>query len=166
MSHSGWSRSHSPRSTIRRTAYANTGLLTRFTHETPPDWDYTLSIFDFKDLEPALRSRGLWDETDVFMGSSWAFAGILDTFLGAQKPMRVRDLDGAHHFVFMEQSRATGRVLYMEPTTFRDKGQTDARMLAEAQKLDPMAELLPPIILQRGGIDYVRVSLVRLTLNE
>lgn len=146
--------------------HANTGLLTRFTHETPPDWDYTLSIFDFKDLEPALRSRGLWDETDVFMGSSWAFAGILDTFLGAQKPMRVRDLAGAHHFVFMEQSRATGRVLYMEPTTFRDKGQTDARMLAEAQKLDPMAELLPPIILQRGGIDYVRVSLVRLTLNE
>lgn len=151
---------------ITLVVHANTGLLTRFTHETPPDWDYTLSIYDFGALEGALKERGLWEETDVFMGSSWAFAGILDTFLRHQKPMRVRDLHGAHHFVFMEQSKATGRVLYMEPTTFRDRDQTDKRLLVEARALDPEAELLPPIILKRGGIDYVHVSLVRLTLTD
>ena len=146
-------------------AHAQTGLLTRFIYERAPDWDYTLSIFDFRDLGPALAARGLDRESDLYMASSWAFAGILDTALGNEKPMRVFDIRSAHHFVYLSDARATGTALYMEPATFRDGERTDATILANARRLDPGAELLEPIILTRGGRPYVRVTLVRLRLE-
>jgi 4-amino-4-deoxy-L-arabinose transferase-like glycosyltransferase len=146
-------------------AHANTGLLTRFTHDTPPDWDQTQSIFDFSDLRPRLEERGLWDQTDVFMGSSWAFAGILDTFLKGEKPMRSADLLGAHHFVYLSDATATGRALLMEPALAKDYAAKRDAALALARAWDPEARVLEPIILQRGRQDYVWVALIALTLK-
>ena len=146
--------------------HANTGILTRPFHEKAPDWDNTLSIFDFGELKAALADRGLWQDSDLFMASSWAFGGILDTFLGGEKPMRIADRNGAHHFVFLADDTATGQALYMEPALLKDRDATDQRILAAARKLDPGAELLPPIMLKRGGRDYVAVSLVRLVVND
>jgi 4-amino-4-deoxy-L-arabinose transferase-like glycosyltransferase len=144
---------------------ANTGFLTRFTYETAPDWDYTLSVYDFGKLENELTKRNLWDETDLFMARSWAFAGIFDTAMKAQKPMRVFNILAAHHFVFLSDATAKGQALYIEATTFKDSAASDARVLADAQTLDADAELLEPIILMRGGQPYVHVTLVRLRLE-
>jgi 4-amino-4-deoxy-L-arabinose transferase-like glycosyltransferase len=145
--------------------HANTGFLTRYIYDKAPDWDYTLSVYDFGDLEGELTKRGLWDETDLFMARSWAFAGIFDTALKAQKPMRVFNISSAHHFVYLSDATAKGQALYIEATTFKDSARSDARVLADAQTLDPEAELLEPIILTRGGQPYVHITLVRLRLD-
>jgi len=145
--------------------HADTGFLTRPFYDRAPAWDYTLSMFDFGGLRAALGKRGLWQSTDVFMAGSWAFGGILDTALGAKKPMRIVDLQGAHHFVYLSDASATGQALLMEPGTFRDTDKNNARALAQARQIDPDATLLKPIILTRGGQPYVTVSLVRLTLK-
>jgi hypothetical protein len=99
------------------------------------------------------------------MGSSWAFAGILDTFLEGEKPMRVADIAGAHHFIYIPDVEATGRALLMEPVLQKDLEAKQALVLDLAHRWDADAELLEPIILQRGGQDYVWVILIRLTLE-
>jgi len=147
------------------TLHADTGFLTRPFYDHAPDWDYTLSVFDFGDLRAELDKRDLWTSTDVFMASSWAFGGILDTALESRKPMRISEPVGAHHFTFLSDAKATGRTLYMGPATLRDTKKTNARILRIAREIDPDATLLPPIILNRGGVGYVSVTLVCLTLR-
>lgn len=145
--------------------HADTGFLTRWFYDRPPDWDYTLSMFDYGDLRHQLDARGLWNETDLFMAGSWAPAGHLDTALQGIKPMRIFHAGGAHHFAFLSDAHATGRALFMQPGVIRDAETTDALLLQQARMLDANAELLAPIILKRGGQDYVRISLVRLRIN-
>ncbi|MFT4716189.1 MAG: 4-amino-4-deoxy-L-arabinose transferase-like glycosyltransferase [Paracoccaceae bacterium] len=145
--------------------HSNTGFLTRPFYDHAPDWDYTFSIFSYHDLREGLDERGLFAPTDVFMARSWTQGGLFDTALSGEKPMRIFSLGGAHHFVFLEDAKATGSAIYIEATTFKDAAIVDARVLAEAQSLDPDAELLEPIILTRGGAPYVHVTLVRLRLE-
>jgi 4-amino-4-deoxy-L-arabinose transferase-like glycosyltransferase len=145
--------------------HSNTGFLTRWLYERAPDWDYTFSTFDYGDLRDALHNRDLWDQTDLFMASGWTLGGLFDTALSAEKPMRIFNNNGAHHFAFIEDANATGRTIYLEATTFKDSAAAEARVLAEALILDPKAELLEPIILTRGGLPYVHITIVRLLLK-
>lgn len=144
---------------------SDTGLLTRPFYDRAPDWDNTLSLFDFADLKPALMDRGLWDSTDVLMANSWAFGGILATAVASEKPMRIFDTAAAHHFIYLKDATATGSTLFMEPSIFRDTERSNAQTLASARTLDANAELLEPLILTRAGQPYVSVSIVRLTLK-
>lgn len=145
---------------------ANTGWFTRPFYDRPPDWDNTISLFDFNDLKPELIKRGLWQNTEVFMANSWAYGGLLDSFMGSEKPMRIFDLNSAHHFVYLSDAAATGAALFMEPSRLRDAAVTNTQTLASARVLDPDAVLLPALILNRGGQPYVSVSLVRLHLSQ
>ena len=145
--------------------HSQTGFLTRWTHEKAPNWDDTLLVYGFDDLELQLQARGLWQTTEVFMARGWAFGGIFDTALKSKKPMRVFDEDGGHHFPFLSDAKATGQALYLEATTFKDSATSDARVLIDAQSLDANAELLAPIILTRGGLPYVHITLVQFQLD-
>ena len=145
---------------------SNTGWLTRPFYVRPPAWDNTISLFDFGDLKPALVKRGLWQTTDVFMANSWAYGGLLDSFMGSEKPIRIFDLNAAHHFVYLSDADALGRALFMEPSRLTDVAVTDAQTLKSARSLDPNATLLPPLTLNRGGQPYVSVSVVSLTLLQ
>ncbi len=145
---------------------ARTGLLTRPFFATPPAWDDTSALFDYRGLKGALKARGLWDETDLVLSTNWVPAGLLDTALGGEKPMRVPAGRGAHHFAWLADARATGRGLMMLPVRLGREADAAARLLAAARKLDPEAEPLPPVILNRGAQPYVAVLLVRLTVTD
>jgi len=144
---------------------SDTGLLTRPFYDRPPAWDNTMALFDYGGLKPALKARGLWRTTDVFMANSWAFGGILDTAMASEKPMRIFDRQAAHHFTFLSDATATGTTLFMEPSLLPDTTAVSAAILKSARTLDANATLLAPLILRRGGQPYVSVSLVRLTLK-
>lgn len=146
-------------------AHGNTGILTRAFYDKPPNWDNTLPIFDFKDLRGELENRDLWNGTDIFMSTGWLFSGILDTALKSEKPMQAFNTKGAHHFTYLTDATVTGTVIYMLPTRLKHTQKSESKILVDAQTLDPNAELLDPIILTRGGLPYVSVSLVRFTLN-
>ncbi len=145
--------------------HSNTGFLTRSFYDQPPKWDQTLETFDFGDLQSALKQRDLWDRTEVFMATTWAYAGIFDTALAAQKPMRVFHTDNAHHFAYLSDAKATGQALYLAATQLKDAAATEAQVLANARILDATAELLPPIILTRGGQPYIQITLVGLNVK-
>ncbi len=145
--------------------HADTGFLTRPFYDRAPKWDNTISLFDYGGLRAALETRGLWRTTDVFMASSWTYGGLLETALASRKPMRIVDRAGAHHFAYMRDAKASGAALFMAPATFQDQAKVSASSLAQAQKIDPGAKVLAPIILTRGGQPYVVVVLVRLMLK-
>ncbi len=144
---------------------ADTGLLTRPFYPRPPKWDNTLALFDYGDLRPALERRGLWKDTDLFMASGWIDGGLIASALGPDRPMRIVPGGAAHHFAYLPGSRAQGVALLLRPSLLSDTAQSGARMLALAQRIDPAAELLRPIILKRGNQPYVAVNIVRLRLN-
>ena len=145
--------------------HSTTGLLTRPFYDRAPAWDNTISLFDFGQLKSELKHRGLWDKTDLFMANSWAYGGILDTAMASEKPMRIFDQEAAHHFPLLSDAAATGVALFMEPQLLGDTDAATVQVLASARTLDPLAELLPPLVLRRGGLPYVNVILVRLTLR-
>ncbi len=145
--------------------HANTGALTKYVFEETPKWDNTHALFDYGGLEAALNARGLLDETDVLMTTGWIDAAHIDTALKGRKPMQVFKGIRAHHFTYLSDAEVRGRGLLMAISPLRKAEKTGQRLLDKARDLDPNARLLPPVILQRGGQDYVAVSLVRL-VNE
>ena len=60
---------------------------------------------------------------------------------------------------------ATGNALLLEPSRLNHADQTATRLLALAQAFDDRAEILPPVILNRGGVPYVAVAVVRLQMR-
>jgi len=144
---------------------ATTGVLTRPFYDQPPVWDNTFQMFSYDGLLPELKSRGLWDQTDLLMSDGWAEGGLMDTAVQGQKPMRIAARTSAHHFAFMPGATATGTALYLMPSLLRDADRVTARSLENARRLDPAATVLPPILLTRGGIAYVSVSVIRLKIR-
>lgn len=144
--------------------HANTGFLTR--NSAPlPQWDRTISLFNYQDLLPALKARGIWDQADLFMATSWAGAGIFDTALQGEKPMRVFVVPAAHHFTYITDAKATGRAIYLEAVLKDNVKTTQATLLRNARTLDGKATLLPVFALKRGERNYVYMVMVRLVLE-
>ncbi|NOX39246.1 MAG: glycosyltransferase family 39 protein [Alphaproteobacteria bacterium] len=144
---------------------ANTGVLTRYIYKTPPSWDNTLVLSSLRGLKPALVKRGLWASTDVIMTNGWIPGGRIDTALASEKPMRIYKGIGAHHFAYISDAKATGRGLFMDISLVSKADMTGQTLLARARAIDPAARLLAPVILPRGGQDYVAISMVALTVR-
>ncbi len=139
--------------------HANTGILSGRTH-MPPAWDNTLEFFDYSSLPNAFETANL--APSLILTANWITAGQISTALGGTIP--VRPLSDPHHFQFMTSANLQGEAFFIAPSLLSDSGKTSERLLALGQTLDPDAELLRPGILDRGGIPYVAISIVRLTL--
>ncbi len=145
---------------------ADTGLLTRPFFARPPKWDNTLALFDYRALRSALERRGLWKDADLIMASGWIDGGLIASALGDGRPMRIIPGGAAHHFAYLPGAQARGTALLLRPTLLPETAQAGADMLARARRIDPGAELLRPVILNRGGQPYVAVTVVRLRVKE
>lgn len=145
--------------------HAQTGLLTRHFTDAAPDWDRTEEVFNLSGLRPELEARGLWQQADLLMAGDWVNGGLVDTATGAALPMRIADPRSAHHFVYLEGASATGTALLLEPSRLKHADHTASRLLKLAYTYDASAEILPPVILKRGGVPYVAVSVVRLQMR-
>jgi len=145
--------------------HANTGVLTRYIYKSPPSWDNTLILSNLRGLKTALVERGLWAQTDLIMTNGWIPAGRIDTALASQKPMRVYRGISAHHFSYLSDAKVTGRGLFMDISLVSKAGMAGQSLLERARVIDPTARLLAPIVLPRGGQDYVAISMVQLSVR-
>lgn len=146
--------------------HINTGILTRGVGPVAPSWDRTETVFDYSGLGPALQDRGLLDDVDLILVPGWINAGLLSTGLGGAYPVRVLG-DNPHHFAFMSGVDTTGSALILD---IQSLGGGDKRLRpglrATARGIDPEAQILKPVILQRGGRDYVKVTVIQLNVPE
>lgn len=139
--------------------HVNIGILTIY-NQYPPDWDDTSEVFDYALLAPALDARGL--TPDVIITTDWINAGRFSTALGGV-PIKV--ISEPHHFQFMSGNDATGEALLMHPSRLASSSEVSTQLLETALSIDPTAEILLPIILNRGGTPYIAVSIVKLTVD-
>lgn len=148
---------------IALVVHLNTGLLTRPFFDTPPVWDKTDDGFRWSGLYPALRARGVLDGVEVLAAVHWMEAGAMSTALHGDYPVRL--LAGLrHHFQFMSGAHRGGRAILLVPDVLSAQEKRAAQALKIARRLDPAAQELAPVILQRGGQDYVAVTVISLTL--
>ncbi len=122
------------------------GLLTK---------DPTLDLFDWRDLAPALAARGL-PASGSFIGTvHWIEAGKVNYALGKTMPVLCLCSD-ARHFAFLHDPRDyAGRdavLLSRSP----DQLQAAAPLFARL-------EMLPDIVLLRGGMPAVTLKVARAT---
>jgi len=142
--------------------HLSTGLLTRF-NDPLPKWDRTTDLFDYSPLYPALQTRGDLADIDVIAARTWITAGFMSTALQGRWPIRV--MTGAkHHFPFMSGQTMPGAALLLEPGLIGEAEAKQAAMLQWAQKIDPAAFALEPVILSRGGRPYVAVTVIRFNI--
>lgn len=145
---------------------ANTGFLTNAFYESPPAWDNTIDIYDYSVIRSKLIERGLWDETQVLSTWNWSFAGNIGEAMGRERPIWPLDPTDRHHFVFLPGATATGQALFFERSHLATLEEVEKTALAQVRAVDPNAELLEPLMLQRGGRDYVAIVLIRFTLTD
>ena len=145
--------------------HANTGVLTRLYSAVPPKWDRTETAFDYSGLRKALQQKGLLQDLDLIIVPGWINAGLLSTGLGGDFPVRVLG-DNPHHFAFMSGEHKSGNALMMTIKVLKGQDKIQSGLLATAKAIDPKAQNLPPIILDRGGQPYLAVTLIRLTVPE
>ncbi len=143
--------------------HMNTGIVTRFFYDSPPAWDRTVNAFDYRPLRPALQARGDLDGVSMIAASGWVNAGAMSWAFSGELPVRVLG-DVAHHFAYMSGARIGGQALLLEPETLARATGRLAQLLQMARTFDANAQALAPVILQRGGIPYVAVNVVRLRL--
>ncbi len=144
--------------------HVNTGLLTRFTHDTAPVWDDTRAAFDYRPVRAALTERALLDGTEVLVAREWIEGGVFSTALHGAYPVRLIEGD-LHHFRYLPGMKATGQALALSAFLIPNADEDTKRFLAKTRQLDPEAQLLDPVILTRGGRPYLSVAVVRLTLD-
>ena len=144
--------------------HLQTGVLTRFTHDRPPAWDRTWDAFDYSDLRGELEARDLLDGVGIIAARSWIQAAYMSTALQGEYAVKI--LRGSpHHFPYLEGADATGPALLLTPDVLGREKWSDEKLLELARATDPNAELLKPIVLQRGGLDYVSVSVIRMSFD-
>lgn len=127
------------------------------------NWDQTQAMFNWSGLEPALRLTAGYDGSQIIVVDSWIEAGQIGTGLamgGADPVLLVRHTP--HHFALTQPPDLTGQALYLVPDRL-DHVDTEAA-LAVAQSLDPNAEQLGTVALNRGGRAYAGVAVISLTL--
>jgi Dolichyl-phosphate-mannose-protein mannosyltransferase len=147
--------------------HINTGILTRTWNEIPPTWDDTVEAYDWRPVYGALEKRGLLTGLDVVAADDWIDGGLNAAAVHDAYPIRIIGSD-QHHFQFMQGQKATGNALMMELRRL-DKPANDQEaetMLQLARTIDPNAEIIPPVILDRGGQAYATAILVRFTIPE
>jgi len=143
--------------------HLNTGVLTRFFYDSPPDWDNTLSAFDYRGLRPALAARGDLDGVQMIAATDWQSAGAMSLAFAGEMPLRVL-ADKAHHFAYMRGARAGGAALLLSPQPLARAAERLPALLQLARQTDAQARALAPVILQRGGLAYAAVNVIRLRL--
>lgn len=145
--------------------HMNTGILTRAFYDEPPAWDRTDDAFRWSDLRPALEARGVLDGVEVLASVHWMEAGAMSTALGGDYPVRL--MAGLqHHFQFMSGAHKGGKAILLVPDLLPRQEARAADALAQARAVDPEAQELAPVILQRGTQDYVAVTVISLTLPQ
>ncbi len=145
--------------------HINTGILTRTWNEIPPAWDDTVEAYDWRPVYPALQKRGLLAGLDVVTADDWIDGGLNAVAVHGAYPIRIIGPD-RHHFQFMQGQKATGNALMMSLRRL-DRQSNDHEadaMLQLARTIDPAAEILSPIVLDRGGQAYAVAILVRFTI--
>ncbi|MGR3661063.1 MAG: glycosyltransferase family 39 protein [Paracoccaceae bacterium] len=145
--------------------HITTGALTRWLPGGVPAWDQTQTVFDYSGLADGLQARGLSDGVDVILVPHWIEAGLLSTGLGGAWPVRVLSRD-SHHFQFMSGAVQTGQALLLDVSLLAQSGARGGALLETGRGIDPGAVLLEPVVLTRGGVPYVAVSVVRLQVLE
>ena len=143
--------------------HVNTGILTRFGQDTTPAWDYTVDAFDYGDLRPALVARGDLADVALLAAPGWIAAGQMSLALHGEYPVRVL-WGNRHHFAFMEGPRQGGTALLLEPVRLDDADARLAKLLAKVRNIDPQAQALAPVILDRGDRPYLAVNVIRMRL--
>jgi Dolichyl-phosphate-mannose-protein mannosyltransferase len=147
--------------------HVNTGILTRTWNEIPPEWDDTVEAFDWRPVYDALGKRGLLTGLDVVVADDWIDGGLNAVAVHAAYPIRIIGPD-MHHFQFMQGQKATGNALMMQLRRLDPQSNdrdADA-MLQLARTIDPAAQILPPIILERGGQAYAAALLVHFKIAQ
>jgi 4-amino-4-deoxy-L-arabinose transferase-like glycosyltransferase len=140
-----------------------TGVLTRGM-ETPPAWDASVGLYDWRPLGPALAADGWLDGVAVLMAPGWIDAGLMATALGGSMPMRVPGgPPNAHHFAFLPGEAMRGPTLLLSPGTMAEGPArlAAARALAEAE--GATVERAAILRLPRGGRPHAAVAALRLT---
>jgi hypothetical protein len=145
--------------------HVNTGVLTRWSSGKLPKWDQTQTMFDYSELSGELNARGLLDGLDLIVVPHWIEAGMLSSGLGGDYPVQL--LRGnLHHFPFMSGATATGNALLLDVALLDKSDKRGAALLAQGQKMDADATLLEPVVLNRGGVPYLAVNVVTLTVAK
>jgi 4-amino-4-deoxy-L-arabinose transferase-like glycosyltransferase len=135
------------------TVQVTTGFFTQ--HTSPkPNWDQTLDLFDWSELEKDLAERGLEDQIGFIAVRSWTRASAISTGLGGKYPVRVIG-GNPHHFQFLPQGQGVG--LYLEAARLEEFATLEARVKLATTKLDAQAKSIEPIVLKRGGFNYAVV---------
>ncbi len=143
--------------------HVNTGILTRFTHATPPSWDRTIESFNYKGLLGELNARNDLEGVTMIATRGWIEAGAMSTALQGDWPVRVLG-DNKHHFAYMSGEQLGGTALLLDPETLTKADKALVKMQKLARSFDEFAETLEPIILNRGGRPYIAVNVIRLTI--
>ncbi len=144
--------------------HANTGFLTRFTSNTPPDWDQTQDLFDYRGLQEILTERGDLAGVELIATRSWITGGFMSWGLQGKFPVRVLG-NPKHHFAFMTGANQRGVALLLDPQLLPGHEKQLQNLLKTARKIDPDARALAPIMLERGNIPYIAVNVVRLNFG-
>ncbi len=142
--------------------HVRTGILTNHT-DPIPEWD-RFDALDVFGLEDALNEKGYLDGIDLIVAGHWIKAGFMSQGLRGQYPVRV--MRAPNHFQFMSGAHATGEALYLHPVILPRADQLTEQSLELARKLDPNAELLEPVVLKRGGRDYLQIVVIRLHIES
>lgn len=140
------------------------GVLTRFSGDPIPQWDNTVNVFDYSALPGELEKIDALRDVDVLLAQDWIKGGLIASAFGGALPLRVLGMN-RHHFAFMDSAEMTGTALLLSPQLLHSS-DSSGRVLAVAQAVDPDAQLLTPIILNRSGQDYLRVVVVRLQIGQ
>ena len=143
--------------------HLQTGVVSRLFYDEVPQWDNTVNVFDYSALSGILEADGQLAGVDFLASEDWIHGGLMATAFAGQLPLRVIGED-RHHFGLMDSAKMTGTALLLSPQRIPGAGQ--ARILAMAREFDPKAVMLEPVVLDRGGIPYVQVIVVRLEITD
>ncbi len=146
-------------------AHTRTGILTRFLSPTPPAWDQTQDVFDYSPMLKILTERGDLQGVDLIASRNWITAGFMSTGLQGNWPIRVLS-DPKHHFYFMQGEAETGVALLLDPRLNSNVNKALPGLMDVARRIDPQAVALKPIRLNRGGIPYITVNVIRLRFRD
>ncbi len=144
--------------------HVRSGILTWKTGENPPAWDDTIRLFDWSGLLPALEARGLLDDARALAVLDYIDGGAMATALHDRLPVYPLGGPATHHFLLHRRSAAGGPALLLVPATRRNYDRRLAAALAAARRVDPAAEALAPVVLERGPLPYAVVGVIRLDL--
>ncbi|MEZ5751611.1 MAG: glycosyltransferase family 39 protein [Paracoccaceae bacterium] len=141
--------------------HLNSGLLTRFS-DPVPEWDNTAPNLPLGTARQALNDSGLLNGRPLIAAEGWVEGGHLGAILGPDWPIRILE-ENPHHFLFMEGQTMTGPAALIGITPLGAPAEALLqRLTARARTLDPGAEPLGIVPVERGGRAYFALVVVGL----